>query len=227
MSFRDIESELNEMQNKLDVIIRDSNKIGTFEDNAGVRNEIQNNVKTLMTLSQSAKKTLTQLKQNDVPNVDQYQARFDNLSIQMKNNLPEVIQKFKQSAPQFDQIDSYTNPTNDFNQSLLPQEVIENQSDQLDELSAQVNGILSAMREVHELFTETYEELQKQKHMLFRIETTTDAAREDMLNGNKQLDKAHENQKSSTRSLIWIFLILGVIIVGIVIFCSIYFTKKK
>lgn len=222
-----MESELNEMQNKLDVIIRDSNKIGTFEDNAGVRNEIQNNVKTLMTLSQSAKKTLTQLKQSDVPNVDKYQARFDNLSNQMKNNLPEVIQKFKQSAPQFGQVNSYTNPTNDFNQSLLPQEIIENQSDQLDELSSQVNGILSAMREVHELFTETYEELQKQKHMLFRIETTTDAALEDMLNGNKQLEKAHENQKSSTKSLIWIFLILGVIIVGIVIFCSIYFTKKK
>jgi t-SNARE complex subunit (syntaxin) len=94
---------------------------------------------------------------------------------------------------------------------------LDSDSDLLDVLEQQVNEILAAMPEVHQLFGKTLQELQKQRHILVQIEGETSKAVEEMEVGNEDLRKAQGRQRSSTKCICCIVVIAIIVITAVVL----------
>lgn len=206
-------------------IIELSKQIGGFNAGPQLQDDIQSNVKSLLTLSQKVKNNITQLRESNAPDLDSVENAFNQLSRRIQSELPDVIKSLRN-------VSSGPGPSSGgggggFNPTVLQQSLVDDQSDQLDMLEQEVQSILSTMREVNTLFHQTLEEIQKQRHMLVTIEASTEKAKDDMESGILHLDKAGENQKSSNRALCWILIILVVVVVGVVLFCILFFTRKK
>ena len=214
--------DIAEMQRTLRDVISKSDQLGGFGDGPQLREEIQTDVRNLMNLSQAVKSNLVEAKQSGLA-VDEYESQLAELRAAMQENLPRVIQRLKQNTETHEQ----SPHESAMNQPLLDQTLLDEQTEQLDELQQAVSGILTMMTEVNMLFKQTLEEIQRHRHMLTAIESHTNEGKENMEKGNEQLEKAASHQKGSTKCLIWLFVILGVIAAGITVFLVLKFRPRK
>ena len=218
---------LDRMEDGLSRLVSLSGDVGGFRDGIHLREQIQNHVQSLMNLSKQAKNDISQLRRDGDASVDSLQIRFEDLSARMKIELPKVVACLKQNAPAPGG-DEFSRRQDDFiNQPLLEQAQLDSESDQIEMMTQEVNAILSTMREINQIFQQAFEEIQKQRHLVHSIDAITTKAVDNMVKGNKELEKAQEHQKMSRKALCWIFIIIAMVIVGVVIFCAVYFTKKK
>ncbi|OHT11881.1 hypothetical protein TRFO_18451 [Tritrichomonas foetus] len=177
-----------------------------------------------MDTSKNVKNDIQVLRNNDDPAIDSIQSSFDALSGKMREHLPKVINQLKASTPQGGEADRGRDV---FHQSLLDQQMVDADSDQLALLESEVNQILTTMKEVNALFEKTMQELQSQRHLIISVDKMTSKAAEDMSMGTLELEKAGDHQKKSRKCLCWIFLIILVIVVCVVIFVAVLLSKKK
>ncbi|EAY03624.1 hypothetical protein TVAG_161630 [Trichomonas vaginalis G3] len=214
-----IREKLNELKQQGDVI-------GTFRDTPTFRDSINSNVKDITQLAAASKRLLTELREKETPGLDQYEQEYEELNTELRRELPPIVQKLKNSSQ-----DGGAGPggasTSTMQSSLLDQQVVDGESEQLEELEVQVREILSTMREVNEIFTKTLEELQRQNHMVVGISDTVAESKNAMVKGNEQLERGKQHQKASTRCLLWIFLFVLLVVAGIVIFVVVKYTGKK
>jgi hypothetical protein len=226
-SLAPIASGLERLTSLLTHIVTLSMKIGSFDDGPQLRENIQTDVRSILSSSQTVKSTLQDLKSRAVPGVDEYLAQFDSIRARMQRELPDVISKLRNtvSSPR----SPWDARDDSMSQPLLDQAQLDAESGYMDVLEQNVNRIVNTMREVHQLFTDTLTEIQQQRHLVTGIETLTSKAVDDMNNGNKQLEQADEKQKSSTKCLCCIVTILSLVVVGVVL-VILYFEvwhKKK
>lgn len=223
MLARNVRNGISDMRGMLTRVMDLSQSIGGFGDGPALRDQIQSTVRSLMDKSREVKGQIAQMRDSDDPEEGSVQAEFQELSQQMQQQLPGLIQRLKESSK-----GSESNaPREVYNQPLLVDEqLLDSQSEELAYLEQAVQGILAQMREVNQLFTQTHEEIQRQRHMLNSIDTYTQNALSEMSTGNEQLSQAQKHQKGSTRCLCWIFIILGVVAGGIILFLIIYLGKK-
>jgi hypothetical protein len=209
-----VASDIDKMTSTLNHILSLSKQIGGFRDGPHLREEIQVDVRTILDSSRTVKRDLVQLKENDEPEVDEYLARFEALRSRIQQELPPVVNKLKSSSADT-AIASSSSPN--YTEGLLDQTQLDGETDLIDLLEQQVNTILMTMREVREIFGATLEELQKQRHMVQSIETTTAEAAEDVHKGNEILGEAQEQQKGATKCLMWVLIIVVLVAVAVVL----------
>jgi hypothetical protein len=212
MSSASVASDLDRMTSLLNHIMSLSIKIGGFSDGPHLREEIQADIRTLTSLCQTTKTALIALKERGSPRVDDHLGRFNELRGRIQQDLPGVVQKLRGSS---EQAQAKAAPTHD--DALLEQSLLDGETDVIDILEQQVNEILVTMREVNQLFGETLEQLQAQRHILTAIETHTTEAVSEMQRGNEELEQAKEKQKSSTKCICWILIILLLVVAAVVL----------
>jgi hypothetical protein len=213
MSSASVASDLERMTNLLNHIMALSTKIGGFSDGPHLREEIQVDIRNLTLLCQSTKTALLELKENGSPSADDHIARFNELRGRIQQDLPGVVQKLRGSSER-----AASGQSASFHEeTALDQSLLDGESDLIDILEQQVNEILITMREVNQLFGETLEQLQAQRHILTAIETHTSEAVSEMGRGNEALEEAKEKQKLSTKCLCWIFIIVTLVAVAVVL----------
>lgn len=224
MLARNVRNGISDMRGMLTRVMELSQSIGGFGDGPALREQIQSTVRSLMSKSQEVKGQIAHMRDTSDPEEGAVQQEFQELSQQMQQQLPGLIQRLKDSA----KANESSAPREVYNQSLLvDQQMLDGETEELEMLQNAVQDILAQMREVNQLFQQTHEEIQRQRHMLNSIETYTGNALSEMSEGNEQLSKAQQHQKSSGRCLCWIFIILGVCAGGIILFLIIYFGAKK
>jgi methyl-accepting chemotaxis protein len=216
-SLAEVSSNLEQISSLLNHVVNLSTKIGGFGDGPHLREQIQADVRQLTTLSQTVKNAMTELRQTGGPTFDSYQSRFEDLRARMQSELRPVIEKLRSS----------TTPSASggggggsvASEPLLSQQLVDSETDLIDVLEQQVNQILTTMREVNQLFTHVMTELQKQRHMITAIDAETTEAVSEMSTGNRELEKAGEHQKSSTKCICWIVIIVLLVVtaVGLII----------
>jgi len=225
MSFTiaEVSNDLTRMENTIDHVKELSQSVGGFGDTPQLREDIQSDVKTISDLSKTIKSNIEYLRQQNVPGLEEQERRFDKIREQMQVKLREVIEKLRNNdLPSHDQY-SYESTS----QPLLDQGLLDQQSDQLDELESEINEILQTMKEVKALFCQTLEEIQKQQHILFKVDKTIQRAHDDAVDGNQQLDTAQQHQKGSTKVLCCLLIFFLVVAVGVSLFLALWFTKHK
>ncbi|OHT02735.1 hypothetical protein TRFO_30043 [Tritrichomonas foetus] len=229
-----VRSNVQRMDEILNRLVTLSKDVGTFNDGIHLREQIQTNVQSLMNLSKQSRSDIQQLRQNEDPECDSLQILFENVSANMKRDLPAVISSLKSAAPApadhgNSMFTSNSNRNNDnlINAPLLDQQMLDNETDQLDLMEHEVNSILSNMREIQQLFQSTLQEIQKQRHIVASIDQMTSNSVDHMQKGTKELDKATQHQKGSRKALCWILIIVLILVGGAAAFCGVYFTKKK
>ena len=226
MSFSIIEvsNDMTRMENTIDHVKNLSESIGGWQDTAQLREDIQNDVRTIADLSKTIKNNIEYLRAQNAPGLDEQEQRFDSIREKMQVKLREVMEKLRSNdLPSHDQ-DSYPDSNS---QPLLDQGLLDQQSDQLDELESEINEILQTMKEVKALFCKTLEEIQKQQHILTKVDKTITQAKQETVNGNQQLEKAQQHQKGSTKVLCFILIIFLIIAVGVSIFLAIWIPKHR
>jgi predicted nucleic acid-binding Zn ribbon protein len=220
-----VANDIAKMTSTLNHILSLSKQIGGFNDGPHLREQLQVDVKSILDSSRTVKRDLLQLKDNDESEADEYLAKFEALRGRIQQELPPVVNKLKSSSADT-AFGSASSPN--YTEGLLDQTQLDGATDLIDILEQQVNAILMTMREVREIFGSTLEELQKQKHMVQSIETTTAEAAEDMHKGNEILEEAQDRQKGATKCILWILIILVLVAVAIVlIILSQTIWKKK
>jgi hypothetical protein len=206
----EVSTDLDQISSLLTHVTSISMKIGGFGDGPHLREQIQADVRQLTNLSQKVKIAMAELSKTNDPSFDTYQVRFDELRTRIQSELKPVVEKLRGCATP-----SGTSGQPSASEGLLRQDLLDADTDYLDTLEQQVNEILQAMREVNQLFTRVMTELQKQRHILARIDAETTEAASDMSSGNMQLEQAAEHQRCSTKLICCIFLIVFVIAAGI------------
>jgi hypothetical protein len=211
----EISNDLERLSSLLTHIVSLSMRVGGFDDGPELRENIQADVRSILSSSQSAKTTLLALKQRQVPSVDDYIARFDSIRARMQRELPEVINKLRNTGS-FGRSSSSDLHADSMTQPLLDQTQLDGETEMLDVLGQQVNQIIAQMREIHEIFHQTLTEIQQQRHFVTSIDSATSKAAESMEHGNKELDEAAEKQKTSTRCLCVIVTIVVLVVIAVV-----------
>lgn len=210
-----IRNDISAMQNTLNTIMELERKIGGFGDGIQLREQLQMEVKDLLTKSQTVKNQIKLMQERNDPYVDDIQNEFQGLATQMQSHLPKVVQKLRSNESE-----SHTSQSGGVVRQplLLEQDVLDEETEMLDELEQQIGAILTQMRAVNELFTKTHEEIQKQRHILTGIDTYTSEAMEEMSIGVENIKKSQKHHIKSTKCLCWIWIILGVIAGGIILY---------
>ena len=217
-----LDSSLNRMEQILNTLVEDGSAVGGFNDGPLLRERIQSNSKQLVQLSSTVKREILSLKEQNDPNVNQYEEKFARLAQRMKQELPQVLDSLKKNQITETHSSSQAISTT----PLLQQDVVDGTTEQIEELEVAVREILSTMTQLHSIFTQTLDELQKQRNVILSVDTAVSNAHDDMHKGNDQLDTATKHQKGSTKCLIWIFIIVALVVLGIAL--GIYFgTSKK
>lgn len=211
-----LSADIGKMRDLLNNIIENSKNIGGFNDGPRLRDEIQSDVKQIMQISQTVKSTIARLKEDEGIDISQQEKEVDSLRASMQTGLPVVIQKLRANSVPEQKPEATRSST--LQSGLLDQQQLDAESEQLEELEQQTNQILATMNQVNQLFKNTFEEIQKQRHILTDIQTFTQNASQDMKTGNDQLARADSSQKKGTKCLCWIFVILGVVVAGVVIY---------
>lgn len=215
MSSASVASDLERMTSLLNHIMALSIKIGGFSDGPHLREEIQADIRNLTSLCQSTKTALSALKDAGSPSVDDHLARFNELRGRIQQDLPTVVQKLRGSSDLGPSGQAAASAGREA--PVLDQRLLDGETDLIDILEQQVNEILITMREVNQLFGETFEQLQAHRHILTAIETHTSEALSEMERGNETLEEAKEKQKASTKCLCWIFVILALVVAAVVL----------
>jgi chromosome segregation ATPase len=221
MSVSKIREDLGSLQSMFTEITTLSSRIGTSADTAALRSDLQGLVSRLSSLAQTTKGNIETLIRSENPDVGSLQQSFSEISAQMKERLPGVIQALRGPTS------SSSSRSSDIpRQQLMDQQLLDRQSEDLDVLEQQVQEILRTMREVNALFTQTLQKIQEQRHLLVGMDQSTSESIASMTAGNESLEKAAGNQKRTTKCMCWIFLIVGVILGGIILFLVLYLGKK-
>ena len=215
-----LDSSLNRMEQTLNSLIEDGKSIGGFSDGPILRENIQSKSKQLVQLSNAVKQQIITLKEQNDPNVGKYEEDFDRLAQKMKQELPQILDSLKRS--QSTEQPTVTQPIS--TTPLLDQQVVEEQRDLIEDLEVAVREILATMTQLHSIFTQTLEELQKQRNVILSVDNAVSNAHDDMNKGNENLQTAQKHQKGSTKCLLWLLLIFAVIAAGIGV--GIYFGVK-
>jgi hypothetical protein len=223
LSIAETSSELERMASLLTHAVKLASQLNSFNDGPHLREQISSDVRSLSTASQNVKQSLTQLKNDGTPGVDPLIARFEALRTRMQDQLPPIAQKVRGSP-----LDSSGGAGGGYTEPLLTQAQVDGDTDLLDNLELQIRGILAMMREVSQLFGQTLQELQKQRHLLQAIEGETARAVEEMEEGNEALQTAQEHQKSSTKCICWIVIIVTLVVVAValIIVWRVVWSKK-
>ena len=188
-----LQNDFNSMKQLLQEIRTLSDKIGSFSDGPDIRDQIQSKVQTLKRLSSQTKQSLLALSQKNDPAVNECQKQFDELNEDINQKLVPILNKLRSIT-----IGESSAPTPAFQNQLVTQAQVDQDTEYLEILEQEVNSILQTMKDVNKIFHETLEELQKQRHILVGIDTTTSRAAKKMETGNNELKKAHEHQKKCT-----------------------------
>jgi hypothetical protein len=213
MSSATVASDLERMTSLLNHIMALSIKAGGFSDGPHLREEIQADIRSLTSLCQSTRTALIALRESGSPSADTHLARFNELRDRIQQDLPGVVQKLRGSS----EAASAGQAAAMRDEPLLDQRLLDGETDLIDILEQQVNEILITMREVNQLFGETLEQLQAQRHILTAIETHTTEAASEMSRGNEALEEAKEKQKASTKCICWIVIILALVAAAVVL----------
>lgn len=221
------------MKDQLRRVVQLSQDIGSFNDGPQLRQNIQNSVRTLVQLSTSVKNEITILHNRDdesSQDANSLQQEFEVINQQMKTQLPEIITSLKSAShtiggPQ--PLGGERQLSSEIYVPLLDQQELDQDTEQIDLLDVSVNEILTNMREVNNLFTQTMQELQRQRHLVVSIDNQTSKAHDAMKEGNSQLDKASEHQKGSRKAICLIFLVVLVVVIGVGLYFLITYLKKK
>jgi hypothetical protein len=208
-----VSSDIERMTGLMDHIMSLSKQIGGFNDGPQLREQIQVDVKNIMNASKVVKDSLSQLQGS--PGTGECEARFEQLRARMQQDLPNVISKLRQNTEAPPSSGGLQGSRANYTEPILDQMQLDGETEQLETLAQQVNQILRVMREVHEIFGQTLEELQKQRHLLGHIEGATSEAVSNMESGNEQLEQAHESQKKSTKCICAVAIIVVVVAVGV------------
>jgi K+/H+ antiporter YhaU regulatory subunit KhtT len=224
-SLSEVSRDIEEIASLLSHVVTLSDRIGSFSDGPHLREQIQNDVRRLTTLTQKVKTAMTELRENQGLLFESYQSRFEDLRSRMERDLKPVIEKLRKN-----QIGSHTNDSGNQPEThipLLSQTKLDQDSDLIDVLEQQVSAILQTMRRVNELFGETMMELQQQRHKLLAVEGETTRAMTEMTIGNEQIEKAATHQKSTTKCICWIVIIVIVVLtgVGLIIAWKVFWSK--
>ena len=217
-----VSNALSQMRTKLDELIKNGKDIGSYKDGPLLRNSIQNDAKSLAEISKKVKDDIFKLKQSGLPQVDQYENQFISLKEEMQKHLPPIVEKLRSALNE----DTPSPQEDSLHSPLVDQQQIDSESEQIDVLEGQVRDILQTMREVHQIFTQTLEELNKQRNIILSIESNTEEAKKEMKNGNFELEKAKEHQKGSTGCLCWLLLFFIIIVGGIALYIWIEHSNK-
>ena len=220
-SVQQLSSLLSNMRETLDRLCKQNSAVGGLSDGPLLRQELNKTVKELGSISKQAKSTIIILKENG-EEIHDYESEFEKISENMKNVLPEIIQKLREQ-----QEEQPTGGSLSVTAPLMAQEEVDMETENIENLEIQVREILSTMRELHEIFTKTLEELQRQRNVLVSVDEQISAAQDSVKDGNQQLDAAHQHQKASTRCLCWIALFFLIICAGIGIFLGIKYGTSK
>ncbi|KAH0795094.1 hypothetical protein GPJ56_000937 [Histomonas meleagridis] len=188
-----LQNDFRSMKQLLQEICDLSDKVGGFDDGPDLRDQIQSKVQTLKRLSSQSKQSLMALSQKNDPAVNECQKQFDELNQDIQQKLVPVLNKLRSSTAAEESA-----PAPQFQNQLVSQAQVDQDTEYLEILEQEVNSILQTMKDVNKIFHETLEELQKQRHVLVGIDTTTTQAAQKMETGNKELKEAHEHQKKCT-----------------------------
>ncbi|OHS98197.1 hypothetical protein TRFO_09076 [Tritrichomonas foetus] len=236
----EINSSINEMEQTLEEIANLSDKCVGFNSSIYIP-QVQDRIKSLYSLMTCFKKKSQQY--DGFSEYPSTKLRFDNFTRKLQTTLPNVIKTLKESeASSFSNNNNTSNKNNNLNKAtllssshenpnytepLLDQQMIDGETDMISLIENDVTNILSQMRELNSIFNQTFEELQKQRHKIVSIDSITNNSKKEMKKGNQELEKAGNHQKSSRKTLIVIFSIIFAIVLAIIAFLAIHFSKKK
>lgn len=194
-------------------------KIGGFEDEDVIKKALTADAVQIKRLIEECKGDIVVLKQrcgNGVSDeeINRLEREVDELGTSLRQGLPQVIERLRESRTS----GGYDQPQQGMEEHLLDQEMIDGQTEQLEELATMARSIIAQMTNLKATFDQTLSEIVNQRHKIVQIESYTEDARGNMQTGNDQLEKAAVHQKGTTKCLCWIFIILGVIIAGIAVF---------
>lgn len=188
-----LHDDISTMGQLFDEVVRSSEMIGGFDDGPDLRDNIQGKVKRIKQISSQVKSVFNQFGDDD-PRVKECQGIFDQLNAKMQSSLPGVIDKLRNN------INSEAAPQPAFQYQMMDQQQVDAETEYLMVLEQEVNSILETMKEVNQIFHQTLEELQKQRHILVDINTSTTGAATNMQSGNDELQQAEHHQK---KCIIW------------------------
>lgn len=183
-----LHDDISTMGQLFDEVVKSSEMIGGFDDGPDLRDNIQSKVKKIKQISSQVKSIFNQFGEDD-PRVKECQDIFNQLNVKMQNNLPGVIEKLRNN------ISNEQAPQPTFQYQMQDQQQVDVETEYLMVLEQEVNTILETMKEVNQIFHQTLEELQKQRHILVDINTSTTEAANSMQSGNDELKKAEHHQK--------------------------------
>lgn len=215
----DLELHLRTVEQTYESIIAKANQIGGFNDTQTLRSSLQEEVQTLVREVQQIKEVASVLKEQDNDSYKQYSGRIDDISNRLHNNLPSVIERLRSTSNTNGAAGAFMG-SRSINQELLDEE-----TEQLDRLEQEVGEIVRSLREVQALYNEVHKKITEQRHLVLEVEQHIEKGVENMEEGNTQLDKARGHQKASTKCIITIIVILVVVIIAVALI--LWLTLKK
>jgi cobalamin biosynthesis Mg chelatase CobN len=103
----------------------------------------------------------------------------------------------------------------------------EQQRDLVDHLQRDANEVVQQMHEVNDLQHQLDGMIVQQHEQVVHVDQTIEDAKDDMVDGNAQLELAEKDQKSSSKCICCILGIVGLVVLVIVIVLVVYFVTKK
>lgn len=115
-----------------------------------------------------------------------------------KTNILQLIKKFESEEKTAKEAESKAQGEAANGEAMLDQQQIDQETEDLRYADQQVGEIVEDMKVLNELTKKVDNQVTKDHEVLIKIDNTVDDAKVEMVEGNKDLEKAEEHQKSCT-----------------------------
>ena len=115
-----------------------------------------------------------------------------------KTNILQLIKKFESEEKKAKEAESKAQGEAANGEAMLDQQQIDQETEDLRYADQQVGEIVEDMKVLNELTKKVDNQVTKDHEVLIKIDNTVDDAKVEMVEGNKDLEKAEEHQKSCT-----------------------------
>jgi hypothetical protein len=217
MSLDAIDHNISQMAERLAAVHTGSLQIGKAGDGVKLRADLETEVRALMNLADQTHAILNTHSDRDSPRFSAVQDRFNSLTSDLNRELPPVVSALR-NHPIHDL--QAIGPGQYTSGAALDQRLLDEDTETLEVLEQEVNRIVVTMREINSLFNATFEELQRQRTLLTRIDTFVEFSRSDLADANSEMRLADQDQRKDSRCCcIWIIAgVIGVIVALVAIY---------
>jgi chromosome segregation ATPase len=169
---------------------------------------------------------IKELPKSTDPAISQYRDQFAALNDEYQQARPEWQRRLDASEQR---ADDRPGPATPLHKSLLDEGRIQEQdlTDEVEFAEREVASVVEQQRVIHQLMGQVHDIVEQGHQQVIAVEEATSEAKDEMGKGNEMLGDGEKDQKTSTKCIIWVLVIVigGAVAVGLIVGLSIGLKK--